>query len=109
MMREEIIQVVPISFVRGRTFKNAFIIVDEAQNTSKDSLLALLSRLGEKSKMVVTGDLDQTDMHGPNGLEDFLNRYAKLENGIDGIAVNKFELDDIQRHPIIGRILDLYK
>lgn len=108
MVDNEVIEIVPISFMRGRTFKRSMIIVDESQGTTPNSLLAILTRIGEDSKMVVTGDLDQTDHKGPNGLKDFLEKFDRKENGIHGISVNKFNRGDICRHAIIGSILNLY-
>lgn len=108
LFRDEIIEIVPIAYMRGRTFKNAFIIVDEAQNTTPSSLLSILTRIGENSKLIVTGDLKQTDHKGVNGLKDFLNRYESNKNQMKGIAVNHFDNEDIQRHPIITQILNIY-
>jgi phosphate starvation-inducible PhoH-like protein len=111
LFRDEVIEIVPIAYMRGRTFKNAFIIVDEAQNTTPSSLLSILTRIGDNSKLVVTGDLKQTDHRGVNGLEDFIDRFDKSEeagNTIEGICINEFDNNDIQRHPVISKILDLY-
>ena len=109
LFKDEIIEIVPIAFMRGRTFKEAFIIVDEAQGTTPNSLLSILTRIGDNSKLVITGDLDQTDHKGPNGLSDFLRRYDQHKEHMDGITVNTFDNGDIQRHPIIAKILDLYQ
>lgn len=109
MFRDEVVEIVPIAFMRGRTFKNSFIIVDEAQGTTPNSLLSILTRIGDNSKLVITGDLDQTDHHGPNGLSDFLRRYDLHKENMEGISVNHFDKTDIQRHPIISKILDIYE
>lgn len=109
LFKDEIIEVVPIAFMRGRTFKDAFIIVDEAQGTTPNSLLSILTRIGDNSKMVVTGDLKQTDHKGPNGLSDFLKRFENNHNHLSGITVNYFNKGDIQRHEVITKILDVYK
>lgn len=108
MFKDETIEIVPIAFMRGRTFKESFIIVDEAQGTTPNSLLSILTRIGDNSKLVITGDLDQTDHKGPNGLSDFLRRYEGQKENMTGITVNQFDNSDIQRHPIITKILDLY-
>ena len=109
LFRDEVIEIVPIAFMRGRTFKDSFIIVDEAQGTTPNSLLSILTRIGDNSKLVITGDLDQTDHKGPNGLSDFLRRYERQKEDMVGITVNEFNNSDIQRHPIISKILDLYQ
>jgi phosphate starvation-inducible protein PhoH and related proteins len=105
MLEENIIEMVPIAYIRGRTFKNAAIIVDEAQGTTINSMLSILTRIGENSKMAVTGDLDQTDRGGSNGLADFLHRFENSQR----IAVCRFRHRDIERHPVILEILELYK
>lgn len=106
MMVNEIIEVVPIAFMRGRTFKNAIIIVDEAQGTTANSLLSILTRIGDNSKIIVTGDLAQSDRGEENGLADFLDRIEGKD--IPGIAVTKFDRKSVQRHPIIKDVLKLY-
>lgn len=105
MLEENIIEMVPIAFIRGRTFKNAYILVDEAQGTTPNSLLSILTRIGEGSKMVVTGDLAQSDRGKDNGLADFLNRFES-SNCIDVI---KFERKDVERHPVVKELLGIYK
>lgn len=110
---EKRIEIVPLAFMRGRTFKNTFVIGDELQNTSNRQLLMLLTRLGENSKMVITGDVKQCD-NNENGLMDLLNKIQNYCLNITelrekGIALNKFTDDDIQRSPIIETILDIYK
>lgn len=107
------IEIVPLAFMRGRTFKNTFVIGDELQNTSNRQLLMLLTRLGENSKMVITGDVNQCD-NNENGLMNLLNKIQNYCLNITelrekGIALNKFTVDDIQRSPIIETILDIYK
>jgi phosphate starvation-inducible protein PhoH and related proteins len=105
MVEENIIDVVPVAFMRGRTFKNSIIIVDEAQGTTKNSMLSILTRIGENSKMIVTGDLAQSDFVGKNGLSDFLDRF-RTSNSIEVI---KFNDGDIERHPVIRELLEIYK
>ena len=107
------IEIVPLAFMRGRTFKNTFVIGDELQNTSNRQLLMLLTRLGENSKMVITGDVNQCD-NNENGLMNLLNKIQNYCLNITelrekGIALNKFTDNDIQRSPIIETILDIYK
>lgn len=105
MLEENIIEMVPIAFIRGRTFKNAYILVDEAQGTTPNSLLSILTRIGENSKMVVTGDLAQSDRGAENGLADFLNRFES-SNSIDVI---KFARQDVERHQVVKELLGIYK
>lgn len=108
MIRDEFIELSPLAYMRGRTFKNAFIVADECQNTTCSQMKMLLTRIGEGSKMVVTGDLDQHDkQYDKNGLKDFLNRL--LENDSEYIADIKFEHSDIERHPAVADVLNIYK
>ena len=106
MLEENIIEMVPIAYVRGRTFKNAYIIFDEAQNSTPTSLLSILTRIGDGSKMVVTGDLKQGDRGGQNGLADFIGRFSNQSKFIDVI---KFENKDVERHKVIKDVLNIYK
>lgn len=104
MIEENIIELVPMAYLRGRTFKNSIVIIDEAQNTTKNSMLSALTRIGEGSKMIITGDIKQSDRGHINGLSDFLERFNKSRR----IAVCHFDYDSIERHPIITEILKLY-
>jgi phosphate starvation-inducible PhoH-like protein len=105
MLEENIIEMVPIAFIRGRTFKNSYILVDEAQGTTPNSLLSILTRIGEGSTMVVTGDLAQSDRGKDNGLADFLNRFESSKH----IDVIKFARQDVERHPVVKELLGIYK
>ena len=104
MVEENIIEVVALQHVRGRTFKNAIVIIDEAQNTTPNAMLSILTRIGEGSKLLITGDLVQTDIGTTNGLSDFLDRFT----GSKRISICKFGKDAIERHPIISEILKMY-
>jgi phosphate starvation-inducible PhoH-like protein len=108
MLDDGVIEISPLAYMRGRTFKNAFIVADEMQNTTTNQMKMLLTRLGENSKMVVTGDLSQADRPNENGLIDFVNRYkeAKLSKLIDIVW---FGPDDIERHPVVKEVLLIYK
>ena len=109
MIREGVIEVAPLAYMRGRTFHNAYIIADEAQLTTQSQMKMLLTRIGEGSKMVVTGDLDQADRGNSNGLSDFLTRMADAASAAsDRIDVVNFGHRDIQRHPVITDVLKLY-
>lgn len=106
-----VIEVVPLAYMRGRTLEHAFVIMDEAQNASIDQVKMLLTRLGAHSKMVITGDLRQSDITvGHNrrkrsGLEDAVLRFSEVE----GVAVAPLKLSDIQRHPLVSRIIRAYE
>lgn len=104
LIEENVIELVPMAYLRGRTFKNSIILLDEAQNTTASSMLSALTRIGENSKMIVTGDTKQSDRGKINGLSDFLGRFT--EN--DHIAVCYFDKKSIERHQIITDILKLY-
>ena len=101
------IEVAPIAFMRGRTLAHAFVILDEAQNTTPLQMKMFLTRFGEGSRMVVCGDPNQVDLPDPakSGLADAV---ARLES-IEGIAIQRFTARDVVRHPIVGRIVDAYE
>ena len=108
MLEDQIIEVSPLAFLRGRTFKNAWIVFDEAQNSSVNQMKMVLTRLGENSKMVITGDLNQNDKKfvTDNGLRDFIERLKF--SGSSAIASIDFGSRDIQRHPIVREVLKMY-
>jgi phosphate starvation-inducible protein PhoH and related proteins len=101
------IEIAPIAFMRGRTLADAFIILDEAQNTTPAQMKMFLTRFGQNSRMVVCGDPNQTDLPDPrsSGLNDAV---SKLE-GIEGMAMIRFGIGDVVRHPIVGRIVEAYE
>src|ERR1700719_5108810 len=101
------IEIAPLAFMRGRTLSNAAIILDEAQNTTAMQMKMLLTRLGENSRMVVTGDPSQVDL--PNGQTSGLAEAAKLLDGVEGIAQVKFTADDVIRHELVARIVAAYE
>lgn len=104
MIEENVIELVPLAYIRGRTFKNSIILLDEAQNTTPSSMLSALTRIGDNSKMIITGDTKQSDRGKINGLSDFLNRF----NDNPRIAVCYFDKKSIERHPVITDVLKLY-
>lgn len=107
MIEEKIIEVCPLAFMRGRTFKKCWIIADEMQNATKNQLKMLLTRIGEKSKLVVTGDLEQNDRKdGDHGLEDFLKRVKKCDSKL--ISYQEFGVDDVERCDVVKEVLNLY-
>jgi phosphate starvation-inducible PhoH-like protein len=107
MIEDQTIEISPLAYMRGRTFKDSWIIADEMQNSTPNQMKMLLSRIGKDSKIVVTGDVEQTDrQQANNGLLDIVNKLEKQPIG--GISVCKFANRDIQRHPIIGEVLKIY-
>jgi phosphate starvation-inducible PhoH-like protein len=107
MIAEQTIEIAPLAFMRGRTFKNAYIIADEMQNATPAQCKMLMTRIGEGSKIVITGDVEQADRNrGNNGLMDLCQRLQK--GGVKGIAVCELDNRDIQRHRIIDSVLELY-
>ena len=113
-INEKRIEIVPLAFMRGRTFKNCLIIGDELQNSSINQMLMLLTRIGEKSKIIITGDISQSD-HSENGLLDLIQRIESFYNKHnekmreDNISLIDMKLDDIQRSKLVSTILTIYK
>ena len=113
---DNIIEVSPLAFMRGRTFKNSFVIADEMQNSSPNQMLMLTTRLGENSKMVITGDLKQSDRGINSGLYDFINKYKAYNNYLTinnentncGINIIELTNEDIERSKVVSKILDIY-
>lgn len=113
LMEEKIIEIAPLGYMRGRTFKNAWIVADEMQNSTISQMKMLLTRLGENSRLVVTGDLQQFDRaFEQNGLDDFLRKFrAKREvseQKSESIVAFEFEKSDIQREEVVKEVLDIY-
>lgn len=96
----------PLAFVRGRSLANACIILEEAQGTTPNSMLAVLTRISTGSKLIITGDIKQKDRRTANGLEDLIIKLDEFD--VDGISHIEFDESDIQRHPIISDILRMY-
>lgn len=106
-IEEKTIEIAPLGFMRGRTFKNTWIVADEMQNSTISQMKMLLTRLGENSRIIVTGDLDQHDRVGEvNGLEDFLNKFRGKRSS--SISSFEFEKSDVQREEVVKEVLDLY-
>jgi phosphate starvation-inducible PhoH-like protein len=107
MIEDEIIEISPLAFMRGRTFKNAWIVADEMQNATPNQIKMLLTRIGENSKIVVTGDVEQTDRtQSNNGLLDLCARLKS--RGFNGLSLCELGSKDVQRHPIITSVLKMY-
>ncbi|MBQ8374206.1 MAG: PhoH family protein [Clostridia bacterium] len=107
LMEKGAIEVAPLAYMRGRTLSNAFIILDEAQNTTKEQMKMFLTRLGEGSKAVVTGDTTQMDL--PDGKASGLVHATKILEGVEGIAVERLSAKDVVRHPLVMRIIRAYE
>jgi len=107
LMEEKVIEIAPLGYMRGRTFKKCWIVADEMQNSTVSQMKMLLTRIGEGSRLVVTGDLEQHDkMVGQNGLEDFLEKFRGCRSS--SISSFEFERQDIQREEVVKEILDIY-
>ena len=106
MLLEGTIEISPLAYMRGRNLKNAYIIADECQLCTANQMKMLLTRLGENSKMVITGDLAQADRGSNNGLFDFIQRFKDYDG--DRIDMIEFEHKDIERHPAVAQVLKLY-
>ena len=106
------IEISPLAFMRGRTFKNSFIIADEMQNSSPNQMKMLTTRIGIHSKMVITGELKQSDIKTDNGLHDLVNKIkvynSYLDESNDLIKIIDFEKQDIERSEIVKKIIDIY-
>ncbi|MDA0997150.1 MAG: PhoH family protein [Proteobacteria bacterium] len=100
------IEVAPLAFMRGRTLANAFVILDEAQNTTAVQMKMFLTRLGENSSMVITGDLSQVDL--PRGIRSGLRDAIEALGDVDGIRFVRFSESDVVRHPLVGKIVRAY-
>uniref|UniRef100_A0A6C0DMD6 PhoH-like protein n=1 Tax=viral metagenome TaxID=1070528 RepID=A0A6C0DMD6_9ZZZZ len=136
MLQTGVIEISPLAYMRGRTFKRAFIIADEMQNSTPNQMLMLTTRIGDSTKMAITGDLKQSDRCAANGLLDFMNKYKAYRKANDvvdfskpshkthhdydivnekwcgsGIGIEMVEMSqkDIERSPIVAKILDIYK
>lgn len=106
LMERGAIEVAPLAYMRGRTLSNAFIILDEAQNTTREQMKMFLTRMGEGSKVVVTGDVTQIDL---DGKESGLVHATKVLDGVEGIAVCRLTAKDVVRHPLVMRIVRAYE
>jgi phosphate starvation-inducible PhoH-like protein len=107
MIEDQVVEISPLAYMRGRTFKNSWIIADEMQNATPAQVKMLMTRIGSGSKIVITGDVEQADRsRSDNGLMDLCERLQ--DHPVAGIAVCTMEGKDIQRHSIIGSVLKLY-
>ena len=102
-----VIEIAPLAYMRGRTLANAFIILDEAQNTSHEQMMMFLTRLGDDSRMIVTGDITQIDL--PRNRTSGLVQAPRILRNIPGIEFHYFTASDVVRHPLVQKIIDAYE
>lgn len=107
LLEKNIIEIAPLAFMRGRTLENAFVILDEAQNTTKAQMKMFLTRLGFSSKMLITGDPTQTDL--PKGIGSGLNDAMKVLMNMQEVGIVNFDTTDVIRHPLVQRVLERYE
>lgn len=109
MLNSGVIEISPLAYMRGRTFKKSFIIADEMQNSSPNQMLMMTTRIGDGTKMVITGDLKQSDRMEDNGLFDFITRIKRHENSCHEIKYVEMAVGDIERSKIVSTILAMYE
>ncbi len=107
LIQEKRIEIAPLAFMRGRTLSNAFVVLDEAQNATTMQMKMFLTRLGEGSRMVITGDRTQVDL--PRGTASGLADAERILNGVKGVTFNYFTAKDVVRHPLVARIIEAYE
>lgn len=107
LMERQSIEVAPLAYMRGRTLNNAFVILDEAQNTTPEQMKMFLTRIGFGSRAVITGDVTQVDL--PKGVPSGLKHAAKILENVRGIAITRFNAGDVVRHPLVARIVEAYE
>lgn len=107
LMEREIIEVAPLAYMRGRTLDDAFVILDEAQNTTSQQMKMFLTRLGFGSKMIINGDVTQIDL--PRGTRSGLIHSTKILNNVSGVGVIQFSTTDVIRHPLVGEVIKAYE
>ncbi|MFZ0097676.1 MAG: PhoH family protein [Gemmobacter sp.] len=106
LIEEKRIEIAPLAFMRGRTLANAFVVLDEAQNATTMQMKMFLTRLGEGSRMVITGDRTQVDL--PRGVPSGLQDAERILKGVKGVTFNYFTAKDVVRHPLVARIIEAY-
>ena len=106
LLEKGVIEIAPLAYMRGRTLADAFVILDEAQNTTTAQMRMVLTRLGEHSRMVVTGDPTQVDL--PPGVTSGLHEAAEVLEGIEGVAICRLTAADVVRHPLVQRLVNAY-
>jgi phosphate starvation-inducible PhoH-like protein len=107
LIANSIVEIAPLAYMRGRTLNNSFIIVDESQNTTKEQMKMVLTRMGFGSSLVINGDLTQIDL--PKNIKSGLSHAIEVVQGTEGIGFTKFSSADVVRHPLVKKIIDAYK
>ena len=107
MIEEKVIEIAPLAFMRGRTLANAFVVLDEAQNSTAMQMKMFLTRLGDGSRMVITGDRTQVDL--PRGVTSGLTEAERILKGVSGVSFTYFTSRDVVRHPLVARIIEAYE
>jgi phosphate starvation-inducible PhoH-like protein len=107
LIERNVIEIAPLAFMRGRTLNDAFVILDEAQNTTVEQMKMFLTRIGFGSTAVITGDVTQIDL--PKGVKSGLRQVVDVLQGIDGIGFTWFDARDVVRHPLVKKILNAYE
>lgn len=107
LIERNVIEIAPLAYMRGRTLANAFVILDEAQNTTIEQMMMFLTRLGENSRMIITGDVTQIDL--PRNKKSGLKSAMKILEDIEGIKLFHFEAGDVVRHPLVTKIIQAYE
>ncbi len=107
LIEEKQIEIAPLAFMRGRTLSNAFVVLDEAQNATTMQMKMFLTRLGEGSRMAITGDRTQVDL--PRGVPSGLIEAERILQGVKGVGLSRFKAVDVVRHPLVARIIDAYE
>ena len=106
LIEKQVIEIAPLAYMRGRTLNNAFVILDEAQNTTVEQMKMLLTRIGFGTRAVITGDVTQVDL--PKGVRSGLAHAQKVLADVRGIAMVHFSSEDVVRHPLVGAIVRAY-
>ncbi len=107
LLEKGVIEVAPIAYMRGRTLEDSFVIIDEAQNTTSSQMKMILTRLGERSRMVVTGDTTQVDL--PAGNMSGLIEASKVLENVEGVAISRLTSEDVVRHHLVQRVIEAYE
>lgn len=107
LIERSVIEIAPLAYMRGRTLNDAFVILDESQNTTTEQMKMFLTRIGFNSRAVITGDITQVDL--PRGVKSGLRHAIEVLNDIPGVSFNFFQSKDVVRHPVVGRIVDAYE
>ena len=107
LIERSVIEIAPLAYMRGRTLNDAFVILDESQNTTTEQMKMFLTRIGFNSKAVITGDITQVDL--PRGVRSGLRHAIDVLNDVDDISFNFFNAHDVVRHPVVARIVQAYE